>query len=406
MIRDGNTQPMSLPETVQSSLDGESVAASVGLGGEDRLLVTPTRTLVYRAEGLLSDETVEEYPHGAEHVGVEEGRRKSTVTLDYGLDGERAFTVPTKTLDSVLHPVLAGVLNAAGITDPGETIKQTFRFSELTIVVTSERLVRHIGEAVWDEEYDQYHYDEVTDLDFEEGSVATSVVMTVTGRQERFKAPNDSARALRESLVSAVCTHHGVDDIDALRAATTHENNDGSAASEGDTASESSEVGGRVSFGEGPEPLGAGNPTTDEGGDSTESRPAAGRTESGNGESERRSQAHSGGRSATDNDTRRRSAGGRAEPGDGGDGGSRRSRADDETDDDKRSRSANSRSTPDDNGGASFGDSGFESATEFDDPAVARELADLRAVVEKQNERLERQRRTIEKLIEELRQGR
>jgi hypothetical protein len=53
-----------------------------------------------------------------------------------------------------------------------------------------------------------------------------------------------------------------------------------------------------------------------------------------------------------------------------------------------------------------FGDSGLRSAGVVDDPAVARELADLREAVEAQNERLERQQRTIQQLIEELRQGR
>ena len=244
IIRGEDTPLMSLPDLVQSSLDGESVAARVGLGGEDLLLVTPTRTLVYRAEGLLSDEAVEEFPHDAEHVGVSEGRRKAEISLDYGLDGERTFSVPTKQLDQVIHPVLAGVLNARGVTDTGETVKQTYRFSELTIVVTSSRVVRHIGEAVWDEEYDEYHFEDVTDLDFEEGSVATSVVITVDGRQERFKAPNDQARALREGLVGAVCAYHDVDDLDGLRAATATDDADGDAEE-------------TVSFDEGPAPLGS-----------------------------------------------------------------------------------------------------------------------------------------------------
>jgi len=319
---------MSLPEIVQSSLDGESVAARVGLGGEDLLLVTPTRTLVYRAEGLLSDEAVEEFPHDAEHVGVSEGRRKAEVTLDYGLDGERTFSVPTKQLDQVIHPVLAGVLNARGVTDTGETVKQTYRFSELTIVVTSARLVRHIGEAVWDEEYDEYHFDDVTDLDFEEGSVATSVVITVGGRQERFKAPNDQARALREGLVEAVCTHHGVDDLDDLRAATATDDAD----DEGEET---------VSFGEGPAPLGSSDGADENG---SEEEPAA-----------------------TD---------------------------------------AEATALAGERGESGFDDSGFQSAGVVDDPAVARELAELREAVEAQNERLERQERTIQQLIEELRQGR
>ncbi|GAB6863143.1 hypothetical protein ACFR97_11505 [Haloplanus litoreus] len=338
---------MSLPEIVQSSLDDESVAARVGLGGEDLLLVTPTRTLVYRAEGLLSDEAVEEFPHDAEHVGVSEGRRKAKITLDYGLDGERSFSVPTKQLDQVIHPVLAGVLNARGVTDPGETVKQTYRFSELTVVITSARLVRHIGEAVWDEEYDEYHFDDVTDLDFEEGSVATSVVVTVGGRQERFKAPNDQARALREGLVAAVCSYHDVDDLDALRAATAEDDAEAADGAEGR---------GTVSFGDGPGPLDTSGVDGDVAG-TDERREAA--TDEG---------VTAGAGAGTEAETA--AAGGSADPAEG------------------------------------FGDSGFESAGVVDDPTVARELAALREAVEAQNERLERQRRTIQQLIEELRQGR
>ncbi|AXG07872.1 hypothetical protein DU500_16350 [Haloplanus rubicundus] len=340
---------MSLPELVQSTLDGESVAARVGLGGDDLLLVTPTRTLVYRAEGLLSDEAVEEYPHDAEHVGVSEGRRKAKITLDYGLDGERTFSVPTKQLDQVLHPVLAGVFNARGITDTGETVKQTYRFSELTIVITSARLIRHIGAAVWDEEYEEYAFEDVTDLDFEEGSVATSVVLTVGGRQERFKTPNDQARAVREGLVSAVCAYHGVDDVDELRAKVAEEaERDDEADTDADADTE-----GTVSFGDGPGPL----DTSGVDGDVT--------AEDG---------AESGSEDRGATETVRT-----PEPG-----------------------QATETTDRDDDG---FGDSGFRSAGVADD-AVAEELAELRKVVEKQNERLDRQERTIQQLIEELRQGR
>jgi len=341
---------MSLPDIVQSTLDDESVAARVGLGGDDVLLVTPTRTLVYRAEGLLSDEAIEEYPHDAEHVGVSEGRRKAKITLDYGLDGERTFSVPTKQLDQVLHPVLAGVFNARGITDPGETVKQTFRFSELTIVVTSARLVRHIGAAVWDEEYEEYHYDDVTDLGFEEGSVATSVVVTVGGRQERFKTPNDRARAVRECLVSAVCTHHDVADLDELRAVTAPEPDGRDADGGNESGDGEGDEGGTVSFGDGPDPLDT---------------------------------------SGVDGDVA-------ADTGDAAATGTSR---------DDESRGIVRTDETEAEGEDGFGDTDFRSPGVVDD-AVATELAELRELVEAQNERLERQERTIQQLIEELRQGR
>jgi hypothetical protein len=151
--------------------------------------------------------------------------------------------VPRKHLDSALHPVLAGTLNATGVTDGGETVLETFRFSELTLVITSDRLVKHIGNAVWDEEFEEYHYDGVTDLAFEEGNVATTVVLTHDGRRERFKAPNERARELRERLTGAVLSHHGVDSLAALR--------------ERFAAEEESPPSTTMSFGEGPTPLSA-----------------------------------------------------------------------------------------------------------------------------------------------------
>ena len=214
---------MTLPETVSEHLDGEQPVAEVDLGGEDRLVVTPTRTLVYRADGLLSDETVEAFPHDAERITLTTSRRKAKLTLDYGLDGEETLSVPKAKIDEVLHPLLAGVLDANGITDPGETVKRTFRFSELTLIVTDKRVVKHIGQAVWDEEHEEYHYDNVTDLAFEPGNVATSVVITHDGRQERFKAPSDDARAVEAAITDALLSYHDLRDIDELRARAADE---------------------------------------------------------------------------------------------------------------------------------------------------------------------------------------
>ncbi len=210
---------MDLPGTVSSVVGDESVAARVELGGEDLLLVTPTRTVVYRAEGLLSDESVTEYGHDVDRIAVEESRRKANVRLDYGTDGERTLSLPRSRVDDALHPMMAGVLVAAGVADPGETVTNTFRFSELTVVVTSARLVKHVGSAVWDGGYKQYPYDDVTDLQFEEGSHGTAVVLVTGDRQERFKTPNDRARELREALVGAVLDYHGNDDLASFRAA-------------------------------------------------------------------------------------------------------------------------------------------------------------------------------------------
>lgn len=199
---------MNVPALVQSSLGDEDVAAHVPLKGEDAVFVTPTRTLVYTADGLLSDESVDEFPHDAEGIGVSEGRRKATVTLDYGLDGEESFSVPSGKLDDVLHPILAGVLNAADVTQPGETVKRTYRFSELTLVVTSDRVVKHVGAAVWGTDYEEIDYETVTGIDVEEGNVSSQLVLETTARTQRIKAPNEQFRDVRETVEDAVYAYH------------------------------------------------------------------------------------------------------------------------------------------------------------------------------------------------------
>lgn len=225
---------MNVPGPVQSLLAGdESVAAHVSLGGDDALYVTQSRTIVYHGEGLLSDESAESFPHDAERVEVAEGRRKTKVVLDYGLDGERSFAVPGSRVEEALHPVIAGVLNAAGVTGPGETVTRTYRFSELTLVVTSERVVKHVGSAVWDEEFEEIAYEDVTGLGVEEGSVASQLVIETTDRPQRIKAPNEQVRDVRERVEEALLAYHDVGSYEEFAALVADGDSDEVAAEGG-----------------------------------------------------------------------------------------------------------------------------------------------------------------------------
>ena len=372
---------MSQPDIVSSTLDGEPVAARVGLGGEDELFVTPTRTLVYRADGLLSDESVEEFPHDAERVDVSQRRRKSKITLNYGLDGERTIALSSARLDEALHPVLAGVLNAAGITDAGETVTETFRFSELTLVVTSARVVKHIGSSVWDDEFEEFHFDDVTDLAFEEGSVATSVVITTGDRQERFKAPNDEARRVREALETALLEYYDAESLEAFRTAVAPE-------SEGDAGEAAGVDADGVAFGDGPDPLSA-NPAELDDAPMNGTRDPSERTPSDAEEEEEEATEVEAEKPDPPSDAPERVEASQPSGGAQDAAALQRDPSDAEADP-----------------AGGFEGSGFESAATVDEEDVAAELADLRAAVEAQNERLQRQQDLIEQLVEELRRGR
>lgn len=239
---------MAVPAIVRERLGDADVTARVPLGGDDELLVTPDRTIIYRAEGLLSGESVEEYPHDAERVSVNEGRRKATITLDHGIDGESSFSVPTDRFEAAIEPILAGVFATTGLTEPGEGVDDLYRLGELTMVITDARVIKHVGASLWDEEFEEYPFEDVTGIDVEEGSVSSQVIVEVGGRPQRIKAPTDDARRIRARIQEGVLAYHGAASYEEFRrdVEAKLEAAAGSAeAGEADAASEPAEEPGR-----------------------------------------------------------------------------------------------------------------------------------------------------------------
>jgi hypothetical protein len=425
---------MNVPGIVETELGEETVATRVRLSGSDAVFVTPTRSLVYRAEGLLSDESVEGFSHDAERLSVSAGRRKATVSLDYAVDGRRTFTVPNGRVSDVVQPILAGLLRARGVTDTDERVVGTFRFSELTLVVTDERLIKHVGGTVWNDDYDSFHYDDVTGLHYEEGSVATGVVLTVDGRQRRIKTPNDEVPALRKHLESALFEYH---DVASTAELTPPEEDEAGGGPEGESGVDYDTPDERVvdrdvtDFGEGVDPLDPGEAVApeksvedeDEGGDETETEttddgadgPLSAGTEartganaetdptgpSGEEPADTAGEPSASGRRVTDGDLGLATAptdGTGPKDANGGTDGVTAAGADADTDGDDAWADS------------PFDTAGFEdenedrdrNGNESGDDRVAEELAELRATVERQNDLLAEHHRAIERLVEEL----
>ncbi|WP_266078530.1 DUF7115 domain-containing protein [Haladaptatus caseinilyticus] len=376
---------MSVPGIVQSSLEDEHVAAEVSLGGEDVLFVTPTRTLIYRADGLLSDESVDEYSHDAERIAVSDGRRKSTITLDYGIDGAKEFKIPSKRLHDALHPVIAGVLNGAGVTDANEQVIQTYQFSEPTLVLTSARVVKHVGEAIWDDDFEQFHFADVTRLDVEEGTVSSQIIIEVNGRPQRIKTPSDRTREVRERIEQSLLAYHDAGSYEEFERSVVPDDSE-PAAEETISLADDDDV-----FGSGVEPLNANPPELDDRGQIAEDPSTDPLDE--NGVERATADSATTEQTASNATTERTTTERRNTESDAVEGKTARSET-------VEARSSES------NTATGFADSGFESASEnLDDPMEAQ-LAALTEVVERQNDLLEQQQRTIERLIEELGRGR
>jgi hypothetical protein len=209
---------MDVPDLVTDALDGESVLASVDIGGDDGVFVTPARTLVYRSDGLLSDESVETYEHGYDRLELSSGRRRTSFGLTY-YDREESFAVGSDHIQAVLRATLAAHLRATGAVAEDEQVRGVYRFNELTLVVGTERLLKHVGGAVWSAEHDAHPYADLTHLEFEEGGHAMQVVIAIEGRPERIKVPNDRAPEVRRTVEEAVLGYHDADSVAALNEA-------------------------------------------------------------------------------------------------------------------------------------------------------------------------------------------
>ncbi|MFB6148962.1 MAG: hypothetical protein ABEJ48_04795 [Halobacteriales archaeon] len=354
---------MSVPTIVRDHLDDEDVVERVSLGGEDELFVTPTRTLIYGAEGILSNESVTEYQLDAERIVIEEGRRKDTIRLDHGIDGSDAFSVPSSSLEAVLKPVLEGVLAAAGAIEADESISRLYRLGELSLAITDAGVIKHVGRPLWDEDYERFDFENVTNLDIEEGEVSSQIIIEINHRPERIKTPSGDSREISQRIKEALLEYHGVESFTAFReqVAPPEDPTDESVAEEKTTTVETTTEPDPTPEPE-PEPTRSTGSTTNDldidlGELDASSLRGIGEAPEQPAESERASGAE-------------------GEP----------------------------------QASESLEAAGFQTAGAVNEESqteeILDEIAELRTAVERQNEVLEEQQRTIERLIEELKRGR
>lgn len=223
---------MEVPGIVSERLADESRLTSVSIGNDDRVYVTPSRTLVYHSAGLFSSESVEEFPHDAARFDVSASRREASFAFEYD-DDVRGFAIPSDRIETVLPPVIAGVLRSTGLIDDDESIAESYRFGERTLVVTDRRVLTSVGEAVWDRDYESYAYADVTDVSFEAGTL----LIAIDGQQRRLDLSGDGDREAYQTVEDTVCAYHDVDTVAEIGSRNTDQFRPRSPANdEGETA--------------------------------------------------------------------------------------------------------------------------------------------------------------------------
>lgn len=217
MVAARHLTTMSLPGAVSMVIDEEHLIDRVSLDEHRTLFVTPDTAVAHRERSLLTEESVDTYPTDARELGLEEGKRQSTVTFVYD-DGERkALELPTETRASALKALLASTIKATGTVAADESIIELYRFKELTVIVTDRRLLKHVGRALWADSFDVIEYEAVRDIRIEAGQVSTGINIDLIDGSDRLKVPHDTADDLVDRLETAVCEYHDVAALGVLR---------------------------------------------------------------------------------------------------------------------------------------------------------------------------------------------
>ncbi|MFB6134438.1 MAG: hypothetical protein ABEJ55_05575 [Halanaeroarchaeum sp.] len=102
------------------------------------------------------------------------------------------------------------------MTAPDESVEGLSRLGELTVLITEGRVIKHVGSSVWDDEFEEYDFEDVTGVDIEEGDVSSQIIVEVDGRPQRIKTPSEEARQIRERIERALLSYHGVDSYRAF----------------------------------------------------------------------------------------------------------------------------------------------------------------------------------------------
>ena len=198
-------------------VDEDELINQIELDDHRTLFVAPSRIIVYRESSLLAEESVDTYSTDVERLLLDEGKKQVTVTFEYADEDDHELQLPPETMANALKALLASVVRTNGVVDEDESIRELFRFNEMTVILTDRRVIQHLGTSLWADAHNSIEYEDIRDIRTEEGTISTGVIIETTESAERLKIPQDAADRFVELLDQSVCEFHDVASLGVLR---------------------------------------------------------------------------------------------------------------------------------------------------------------------------------------------
>lgn len=208
---------MTLPGGVSVLVGEDDIIDQVELDTHRMLYVTSTRAIAFRERSLFTEESVEVFPTNVKRLLLNRGKRQSTVTFEYTDRDDRELQLPSDATPPSIRALLESVVRATDVLEGDESIIELYRLNELTVIVTDQRLIKHVGQALWALPFDSIDYETVRDIESEVGQMSTGVFIRTTEGSDRFKLPKDVADRFVSRLEEAVCDYHDVPSVGVLR---------------------------------------------------------------------------------------------------------------------------------------------------------------------------------------------
>ena len=204
---------MDIPSLLSDSIkEGEKIVSRVLIASGTHMVTTTERVFIHREEGIINNEIFEEYSLGVDQISVFSDRRKARIVLNYGLEGTREFSVYAKYYDRIVDPLVRGVIKATRVVEPGELIRQVYRYGQLTIVLTDKQFLKHIGVALWSRDYESYQYEDIARIDIEKGGASAEILIEYKGRMHRIKTDKERARLVCVQARNGLALYRGFKD--------------------------------------------------------------------------------------------------------------------------------------------------------------------------------------------------
>jgi hypothetical protein len=194
----------SIPTKITDKLDTEVIDS---FNFDNKVIaVTKSEIGVYKKPGLIADGSVETYNHRQAKLSRATTRFKNVLIFN-NIDGKFRIEIPDKEED-----VEQSIINARLSSEVDNLdIRFIYYTRDVKICLSTEKLILHIGDILWNDDYNAINRQDITDISVESN---TYLNVYTDSNVEKIKLPENDIQSVYKKLTHAISTSGEESDTD------------------------------------------------------------------------------------------------------------------------------------------------------------------------------------------------